>query len=438
MAGWNPNQGFSMPMFNPWVPEKVRPWIYLLFALFFQLSSGVYFGSLQQMVGATGFTREDMVMVAMFGVVGVNMPFPFLFRYKLRFTNQQLLINAACVIAVCNLLSLWLISSDFGEWRLPLLCTISYIAGYFKLCGTFECFSNIRLWLSPKQDFGIFLPSIYIVILTSMSLSNWVDQQLIMIYDSWQMMHWLIIGMMLVIVLVIYTCTHPWRMMPHQVPLISLDWLGCILVSACMLEVIWLFNYGEYYHWYDSTLWCAVLCMLPLTILITIGRLTHIRHPVSGAVDIPSLAVISYLGHVSCCRGDECYTASAAEHAHRRSSRLGIHHYVTVLAARDTGLCQWLCIYHLVGQRDAKMGATPPSGFQVHATAHRGFCLSARLSGIDVFLRLACAQSGTLVAAHLLAHIWLQHLLCHDDALPERPHRVSLLLSCTHHLRLHP
>ena len=70
MAGWNPNQGFSMPMFNPWVPEKVRPWIYLLFALFFQLSSGVYFGSLQQMVGATGFTREDMVMVAMFGVVG--------------------------------------------------------------------------------------------------------------------------------------------------------------------------------------------------------------------------------------------------------------------------------------------------------------------------------------------------------------------------------
>ena len=96
MAGWNPNQGFSMPMFNPWVPEKVRPWIYLLFALFFQLSSGVYFGSLQQMVGATGFTREDMVMVAMFGVVGVNMPFPFLFRYKLRFTNQQLLINAAC------------------------------------------------------------------------------------------------------------------------------------------------------------------------------------------------------------------------------------------------------------------------------------------------------------------------------------------------------
>ena len=48
---WNPNQKFAMPMFNPWVPEGVRPWIYLLFALFFQLSGGVYFASLQQMVG---------------------------------------------------------------------------------------------------------------------------------------------------------------------------------------------------------------------------------------------------------------------------------------------------------------------------------------------------------------------------------------------------
>lgn len=143
MAGWNPNQKFSMPMFNPWVPERVPPWIYVLFALFFQLFGGIYFSSMQQMVGATSLMREDIQLVAMCGVVGVNMPFPFLFRYKLRFTNQQLLINAALVIAVCNILCLYV------TW-LPALCAISYIAGFFKLCGTFECFSNIRLWLSPK------------------------------------------------------------------------------------------------------------------------------------------------------------------------------------------------------------------------------------------------------------------------------------------------
>ena len=279
MAGWNPNQKFTMPMFNPWVPEKLRPWIYILFALLFQLSGGIYFSNMPQMVGATGLMREDIQFVALCGVVGVNMPFPFLFRYKLRFTNQQLLINAAVVIAVCNLLCLWLLDGDFGEWRLPLLCAISYIAGFFKLCGTFECFSNIRLWLSPKQDFGIFLPSIYIVILAAMPGSNWIARQLTIAFDSWQMVHWLMVALMLVVILTIYTCTHPWRMMPQRVPLISLDWLGCVLVSACMLEVIWLFLYGEHENWTDSSLWRMALLALPATILVTIGRLTHIRHP---------------------------------------------------------------------------------------------------------------------------------------------------------------
>ena len=277
-----------MPMFNPWVPARLRPWIYVLFALFFQLSGGIYFSSMQQMMGATSLMREDVQFVAMCGVVGVNMPFPFLFRYKLRFTNQQLLINAALVIAVCNILC------RYVTW-LPALCVLSYIAGFFKLCGTFECFSNIRLWLSPKQDFGIFLPSMYIIILGAMPGSNWIAQQLTIVFDSWQMMHWLMVGLMLIVVLVIYTCTHPWRMMPFQLPLVSLDWLGCFLWSAVMLEIIWLFTYGEYYTWWDSMLWRSVLASLPLTLAVCIGRMLHIRHPYIDAKVWPHTRLVPIL-----------------------------------------------------------------------------------------------------------------------------------------------
>ena len=208
-----------------------------------------------------------------------------------------------------------------------------------------------------------------------------------MIYDSWQMMHWLIIGMMLVIVLVIYTCTHPWRMMPHQVPLISLDWLGCILVSACMLEVIWLFNYGEYYHWYDSTLWCAVLYMLPLTILITIGRLTHIRHPYLEPWIFRRWRLYPILGMFLVAE-----VMNATPQVLQNTLTGG------VLGWGFTTTSQFSLLEIL--------GYVSGCAFtilwgKVHTPAHRGFCLSARLSGIDVFLRLACAQSGTLVATHL-------------------------------------
>ena len=270
MAEWN-NQKFAMPFFRDFIPEAIRPWIYLLFAFFFQLSGGVYFALTSQMMGSTSLMREDIQMIAMFGVVGVNMPFPFLFRYKLRFTNRQLLINAAVVIAVCNILAMYIQS-------VPLLCAVSFIAGYFKLCGTFECFSNIRLWISPKQDFGVFLPTIYIIILMAMPASNWMAQQLTFACGSWHAMHWMMVALMAFVILVVYTCTRDWRFM-KPLPLVSLDWLGMFLWSAVMLEAIWLFTYGEYYNWTDSNLWCAVLTALPVTLAVTIQRMVNIRHP---------------------------------------------------------------------------------------------------------------------------------------------------------------
>ena len=271
MAGWE-NQKFAMPMYRQWVPEPVRPWVYVVFACLFQLSGGIYFGNIQQMMGATSLMREDIQMAAMCGVVGVNMPFPFLFRFKLRFTNRQLLINAALVIACCNVLSLYV------TW-MPALCAISYVAGFFKLCGTFECFSSIRLWISPKQDFGVFLPTMYIIILGAMPLSGWTAQWLTAALGSWQAVHWLMTIAMLTIALLVYVLTRPWHFMRNRLPLVLLDWLGCVLWSAVMLEVIWLATYGEYYNWADSATWCMVLAATPFTLAVAVWRMCRIRHP---------------------------------------------------------------------------------------------------------------------------------------------------------------
>lgn len=260
-----------MPMYKAWVPEAIRPWIYLVFAFIFQLTGTYYLGSLSQIMGTTSLMREDVMMIGMMGVVGVNMPFPFLFRFKLRFPNHYLLITAAVVIIVCNLLTLYV------TW-VPLLCAISYVAGFFKLCGTFECFSNIRLWISPKQNFGVFLPSIYIVILSAVSTSTWLSQQITYYFDDWQMMNWLTIGLLLTMILVLRLLTRPFMFM-KPLPLVSMDWLGCLLWSALMLEFIWVFTYGEYYNWWDSSLWRGVVLSIPVTLLICIGRMRRIRHP---------------------------------------------------------------------------------------------------------------------------------------------------------------
>lgn len=272
MAGPPMLQGpFRVPSFNSYVPRRLQPWIYLLFAFIFQLSGGIYGGAMSHVMGEYSLMREDVLMVIMCNVVGVAMPFPFLFKMKFRFTNRSLLLNATLVIAVCNVLIVWTES-------LPVMCALSYIAGFFKLCGTFECMSNIQLWMTPKRDFTVFFPLLYCIVLGNIALSPWITEHLIYIYQDWRIINWTMAGAMLTVALVVYVTTHDFRFM-KPLPFISVDYLGCLLWSAWMLEFIFFFNYGEYYNWLDSKVMRMDVVLFLVTGYFCISRMMHIRHP---------------------------------------------------------------------------------------------------------------------------------------------------------------
>lgn len=265
------NGPFTMPMFNSFVPRRLQPWIYLLIAVLFQLTASTYGGAVAHLMGATTMLREDALMIVLCGVVGVNMPFPFLFRFKFRFTNQQLLTWAALTVGACNVLSTMTES-------IPLLCAISYVAGFAKLCGTFECMSNIQLWMTPKRDFAIFFPLLYCVVLGDMSLSPWLCHQLTYVTQDFHAMQWAMAAAMFAVALAVRLLTHPFRFM-KPLPLVSLDWLGCALWSAVMIETIFIFNYGEHYNWLDGRPIRAAACFLVVTLYACVRRMCHIRHP---------------------------------------------------------------------------------------------------------------------------------------------------------------
>lgn len=260
-----------MPMMNGFVPKKIQPWIYVFFAFAFQLSGSMYAGAMSHVMGDMCIMREDVLMIILCGVVGVNMPFPLLFRFKFRFTNRQLLLTSASVVALCNILSL-------TTENVAVLCVLSYLAGFFKLCGTFECMSNIQLWMTAKRDFAIFFPLLYCIVLGDMSLSPWITIQLTYIFQSWHAMHWFMAGLMAMVALLVLVLTHDFRFM-KPLPLLSIDWLGCVLWSALLIEIIFLFNYGEYYNWWDGAVFRHVAIMVLPTAYFAIQRMRHIRHP---------------------------------------------------------------------------------------------------------------------------------------------------------------
>lgn len=268
---------FAMPMIKPFIPKKLQPWLYLLCAVIFQLVDTVYMGSMQQMVGELGINSEDVSMIFISGVVGVAMPFPILFRLKFRYTNRQLELFAVTGMIVCLLLTLAVENFTDVNITLPLMCLLSYCCCYFKLMATFECFSNIQLWMTPKRDFEIFFPLLYIVVLGDMSASSWMSQQLTYYCGSWQAAQWFIVFLLGLVLIFMLTCTRPFRFM-KPLPFISIDWLGLVLWSAFLLELVWLFNYGEYYNWWDSETWVNVVGMTIVTFYFAFQRMKHIRH----------------------------------------------------------------------------------------------------------------------------------------------------------------
>lgn len=143
-GGPPPGMGFSMPMMKEWVPRRIQPWLYVLTALCFQFSGGMYLGALEGIRGTTNFMIEDVLFLLYATLAGMAVYFPMLFRMKFRFTNRQLLCGSAIVLGVCNVLTMYCQS-------MPVLTVVCFIAGMAKIQGTFECMSNIQLWITPPD-----------------------------------------------------------------------------------------------------------------------------------------------------------------------------------------------------------------------------------------------------------------------------------------------
>jgi len=263
--------GFMMPMFRPWVPKRIQPWIYVVTVLCVQFTSGMYLGALDSIRGTTNFMIEDLLMLLYAGLAGMAIYFPMLFRMKFRFTNQQLLCGAAITIAVCNLITMHCQS-------MPVLLVVCFVAGMAKIQGTFECMSNIQLWITPRRDFAVFFPVLHIVLLTAIEgsgfLAAWFAH-----HFTWQTMHIFTVGTMSFILLTQLCLCRPFCPMPGRLPLKGIDFLSGLLISLLMLMVSYIMVYGDYRMWMDSPGLRLLLGVSLMLAALIMHRLSHVSNP---------------------------------------------------------------------------------------------------------------------------------------------------------------
>ena len=270
-GGPPPNMGFAMPMMKDWVPRWIQPWLYVLTALCFQFGGGYYLGALEVIRGTTNFMIEDVMFLLYASLAGMAVYFPMLCRMKFRFTNKQLLCASAIVLGICNIVTMY-------SQSMPVLVVACFIAGMAKIQGTFECMSNIQLWITPRRDFSVFFPVLHIILLTAIEGSGWLAAWFGH-HFTWQMMHVFTVGTMSLTLLIQLVCCRPFCPMPHRLSLKGMDFQGGLLICVLMLTLSYIVVYGDHYMWLDSLHMRVLLGIAIVLAGIVLYRMRYYRYP---------------------------------------------------------------------------------------------------------------------------------------------------------------
>ncbi len=253
----------QLKMFDDYVPHRFRFWSIVMFALFYQFVGGVYMASMAQMVGELSWLSEDVSMGTYCALIGLNMIFPMLFRWKFGLYTRQLFFIASSMCILCSIAAMYVTIPE-------VMWLVCLVAGYFKMLGMFGCMSTIQLNLTPTRSFAVFLPVIYVLVSGSVQLSGYVAAY-VTYFFNWRMMNLVIITMMLIIETITYFfMKHDHRSGP-PIPLKGIDWVGQILWIALCVVCAWIFTFGEHYDWWNSVeIWRATWLAIALLVAVLV------------------------------------------------------------------------------------------------------------------------------------------------------------------------
>lgn len=144
-----PKGCFDIPDIPAFIPRKLKPWIFIVFVLIIQFSGGVYLAAATDMVGDKALMNEDILMAGYASLVGMSLNFAVMFRIKFRFSTRIQLLATAIVLILANIVCAL---SDSPA----VLVAVCFVAGWFRMQGTFACNSTIQLWLTPYRDMSVF------------------------------------------------------------------------------------------------------------------------------------------------------------------------------------------------------------------------------------------------------------------------------------------
>lgn len=262
---------FKIPTINDYIPEKMKPWVFIFILLVIQLSGGgIYLATLNETVGDRALLREDVTMAGFASLVGMALIFAIMLRLKMRIQTKYALVICGAAIIICNLIAL-------ETNNLFVLITVCFFSGAFKMWATFECNSSIQLWITPSRDLPVFFAYIYLLVNGVILLGGATDMY-VSLLSNYKFVNFLIIGALLFTMLLVMLIFNTRRIMPN-LPLFGIDWLGAIIWGLIMLCINFICIYFEYFDGFKSAEIQTGILFLVILLALNIFRASFIRHP---------------------------------------------------------------------------------------------------------------------------------------------------------------
>lgn len=271
MSDWHAPQGpFDIPDVPDFVPRRLKPWLFIFFVLIIQFSGGLYLAAATDMVGTTALMQEDILMAGYAQLVGMAINFAVMFRFKFRFSNRVTLLACGTVLLISTLICAHTRS-------VPALVATCFIAGWFRMQATFACNSTIQLWLTPVRDMAVFFCYVYLVVDGVIQLSGMMTVY-VAFFSQWEYLHWIMAGMLLLMMVMVLIFVRPFRGMP-PIPLLGIDWIGAGLWSGFMLSFTFICVYGDFYDWWEAGEIVGATFLGLVCLALNLWRATFLRHP---------------------------------------------------------------------------------------------------------------------------------------------------------------
>jgi hypothetical protein len=260
----------TIAAFKNYVPRWLRIVLFIVFALVFQFSNTAYLSLTGTITGANQILKEDLNFLFQMTAVGICFVYPLLFRFKLRFTSQQIIIGSSLVaMAMMGLI--------FITDSVPVLAAASFVLGAAKMLGTFEALVSIQLIITPNKDYGVFFSvALGLVLLSGQVSGIWAT---FLNYDyDWTVIYKIMIAANAVMILLVQLLLQPIRV-AKKLPLYGIDWLGYFLWSSFFSCLTYVFCYGQVLDWFHSdkilfSLWLSVVFGI-----LTLWRMFRVRRP---------------------------------------------------------------------------------------------------------------------------------------------------------------